>query len=200
MTIAPTASTSASTIARLGRYRWDAAPRLSPYNPARFPRLGVVGEVKPHHGAGIAAGINQLRTRARGGKTPQLVTYRQVPGRPTSYDVLAADSDQLKVLLAGLRGPRGVTAAGVRTLTTWYWLGRVAVPEAVVPIPVWQCATTFGSVIEPYIRAQYAAKVGARLGSKDAQQTGADISHERELAAFLRELAAELEAEAGGAY
>jgi hypothetical protein len=73
-------------------------------------------------------------------------------------------------------------------------LGRITVPEAVMPIPLWQCATAFGSVIENHIRQRYAAVVGVTLPAKSPQRPGIDISHEQELVAFLRELAAELEA------
>jgi hypothetical protein len=66
-------------------------------------------------------------------------------------------------------------------------------------IPLWQCSSSLGNLLERQIRQRYASRVGATLrGKTSASQTGADIEHELlEMAEFLRELAAELEAEAG---
>ncbi len=202
MTIAPG---TASILQQMARYRWSpgrlpgtsVAPFAAGAARHRFPSRSVVGEIKPHHPTGIAAGIIQLRGRALAGRTPQLITYRQVRGRPSYYTVQAADSHQLSALLTRLGGPRGrrLTPADLASLTTWYSLGDIRVPAATKPIPLWQCATAFGFVIEQYIRDHYDSLVAAKMKAKDPRGAGADISHEMELAAFLRELAADLESE-----
>ena len=172
-------------------HRWKSDTRPMPFDASKFPRTGVIGEILPHNTRGIAAGIAQLRTR-RGitRRTPQLVTYRQVPGQPTRYEVLAADPTQLAGVIQRRR-------AGI---DTWYSLGVVESSRAVLPIPLWQCSSSLGNLLERQIRQRYATRVGATLASKtSASQTGADIEHELlEMAEFLRELAAELEAEAEG--
>jgi len=171
-------------------YRWDPATRPAPFDASKFPRTGVIGEIKPHNRAGISAGIAQLRGR-KGitQRTPQLVTYRQVPGQPTRYEILAADSTQLAGVIRGRRAK----------IDTWYTLGIIESSRATMAIPLWQCSTSLGNLLERQIRQRYQARVGTTLDAKgSASQTGADITHERqEMAEFLRELATELEAEAG---
>jgi hypothetical protein len=171
------------------KYRWTSTTEPLPFTKSKFPSDSVIGEIKPHNPAGIAAGIVQLRGR-RGitQRTPQLITYRQVPGQPTKYEILAADSTELAGVIRGRRAKLG----------TWYTLGIVESSAAAKPIPLWQCSTSLGNLLEPQIRQRYAARVGAKLKEKDnASLRGADIEHELlEMAEFFRELAAELEAEA----
>ena len=171
-------------------YRWDATTAPKPFDTRMFPRKGVIGEIKPHNPAGIAAGIVQLRGRSgitRG--TPQLITYRQVPGQPARYEILGADSAQLRSVIQGRAAK----------ITTWYTFGIVESAQAARMIPLWECPTKLGNVLEGPIRVRYAKRVGATLDRKDdAALRGPDLKHElREMAEFLRELAVELEAEAG---
>jgi len=169
---------------------------LRPEHLRKFPRKGVVGEIKPHNDAGIAAGIRQLvrRTEGRKSATPQLLTYSKVNGNPRRYEVLAADPPQLRAIIAEWRAKTRYPRP-----TLWYRLGSdLDVPQAVEMIPRWNCPTQLGNLIEGPIRAKYAMQLGISLPPKPPSQTGADITHERqEMAEFLRELATELEAEAG---
>lgn len=186
------------TLEQLRRYRWNSRTQPLPYDRQRFPHRNVVGEIKPHNRPGIAQGIRQLRGYMTNHPTatPQLITYRQVAGQPTSYEVLAADSRQLKALLDYLGAPKnGQTKHDLNSLQKWYLLGRIRVPEATETLQFWQCPPPFGAMIENRIRNQYASMVGVRLKPKSPSRPGEDISHERELAAFLRELAGQLEAE-----
>ncbi|MDZ5663464.1 hypothetical protein HN031_20695 [Nocardioides sp. zg-1308] len=187
------------TTTRQSRHRWDSTtkPTAWPQDLVRFPRKGVVGEIKPHNAEGIADGIRQLVTRTAGRRsvTPQLLTYRQVPGQPSRYEVLAADSGELKRIIAGWRPRQRVPKP-----TTWYQLRHpISVPAAVELIPRWQCPTQLGNLVEAQVRAKYAMQLGITLPARSASRTGADIEHELlEMAEFLRELAAELEAEVHG--
>jgi hypothetical protein len=176
------------TVTTSASKRWDQTTSPVPFRPDRFPRRKVFGEIKPHNRAGISAGLAQLRTR-RGlypGSTPQLVTYRQVAGRPRHYEVLAADSGELREVLDRTR----------RGLRTWYRIGIVDYPRAMERIPRWECPSSFGTDIEDAVRSAYAAQVGVTLPAKRGNAPGADLVHE--YAAFLRELAAELEGETYG--
>jgi hypothetical protein len=162
----------------------------------KFPRKNVVGEIKPHNDRGIYEGIRQLRDRVAGRRavTPQLLTYRQMPGQPTRYEVLAADSGELRTIIAAWQ-PRKPNPRP----QTWYRLRfPITVPQAMEMIPRWQCATQLGNLVEGQIRDKYAMQLGISLPHKSASRTGADFTHELlEMAEFLRELAAELEAEVG---
>lgn len=162
--------------------------------PGRFPRVGVIGEVKPHTANGIASGVAQLRVRfrrlpvaRRGQVRAQLITYRPSASPEGAYEVLAPDSLQLTSWLAtGGRPPH----------LRWYSLGSFPFPRALQRIQVRDCPSLLGSEIEPHVRRHYAARLGIPpLGQRTAAQHGADIEHE--LVSFLRELAAELEAGAG---
>lgn len=177
-----------------------------PQDLVKFPRTRVVGEIKPHNCDGISDGIRQLVTRFQSRRllsrsqdplprfdvTPQLLTYRQLPGQPTQYEVLAADSGELRAIIAEWR-PRG----HIRRPQTWYRLRfLITVPQAVEMIPRWKCATQLGNLVEAQIRDKYAMQLGISLPRKSASRAGPDIEHElTEMAEFLRELAAELEAE-----
>lgn len=178
------------------RPRWDQStrPRPWPNDPLKFPRKNVIGEVKPHNSAGIAAGIRQLVSRGAASRsvTPQLITYRQVPNQPTRYEILAADSAELRRIIAGWK-PRQRVKPKI-----WYAVRfPVVVPAAVEMIPRWQCPTELGNVVEAKVREKYAMQLGISLPRRSASRGGADIEHELlEMAEFLRELAAELEAEA----
>ena len=185
------------TAQHVDRYRWSrtkAAPTAPPRT--QFRKKDVVGEVKPHNPQGIAAGIDQLVrwTRLRPSAKPQLVTYRQVPGTRTRYEVLAADVDELRLAISA-RGSR----RPVPPIRTWYSIGITPVPEATRPLELWQCPAMFGNVVEKHVRRAYADRIRIPpLPEKDPSKTGPDIEHELlEMAEFLRELAAELEAEAG---
>jgi len=197
-------------LARMREYRWATSPAPNADFDAReFPVTGVVGEIKPHTPTGIESGLVQLRNRLRpagpsGARpslparpVPQLVTYRQVRGSsPTFFELLAPRSSQLMAFLAGWNTKR---PTGWRTaLSTWFVVNRVEVPEAMTMVPLWQCASDFGSVMERYVRASYAARVRATLEQKTTWGHGADFRHELEYVAFLRELAHELEAEITG--
>lgn len=161
--------------------------------PGLFPRVGVIGEVKPHTANGIASGVGQLRQRFRGlpaarrGQVrAQLITYRPSSHPEGAYEVLAPDSLQLTSWLATGRRPQHLR---------WYSLGSFAFPRALDRIQVRDCPSLLGSEIEPHVRRHYGARLGIPpLGQKTAAQHGADIDHE--LISFLRELASELEAEA----
>lgn len=168
-----------------------------PTDTVKFPRKGVVGEIKPHNERAIRAGIRQLvkRTRHDGHRrTPQLLTYRRVSDNPPKYEVLAADPDELRKILATWR-----PGALIDIPKTWYRMKfPVAVPAAGELIPLWKCPTQLGNLVERTIRDKYAMQLGISLPYKHPSATGADIEHEMlEMAEFLRELAAELEAEAG---
>jgi len=171
-------------------YRWSRDTKPEKFSTIKRPRKAVIGEIKPHNPDGIAAGIKQLRGRKGIERsTPQLITYRQVPGQPSKYEVLAADSAQLDAVLKGREAKVG----------KWYTLGIVESSKTAEMIPRWECPTSLGNVLEPWIRRRYASRFNVTLDAKDSpSQTGADISHRKqEMAEFLRELAAELEAEAG---
>jgi hypothetical protein len=169
---------------------------LRPEHLRKFPRTGVVGEIKPNNDAGIAAGIRQLvrRTADRRSATPQLLTYSKVNGNPRKYEVLAADPTELRAIIAAWRAKTHYPRP-----TLWYRLGSdLDVPQAVDLIPRWKCPTQLGNLVEGPIRARYAMQLGIGLPAKSPSRPGADITHElQEMAEFLRELAAELEAEAG---
>jgi hypothetical protein len=157
----------------------------------KFPRTNVIGEIKPHNPDGIAEGIRQLarRNAARRSVTPQLLTYRPVDVQRTRYEILAADSGELKRIIAAWRPRQRVPKP-----TTWYRLRfPISVPRAADMIPRWQCPTQLGNLVEGQVRAKYAMQLGISLPGKSASGTGADIVHE--LAEFFTELAAELEAE-----
>lgn len=194
-------------LAKMRQYRWATSPAPSAaFNAAEFPVSGVVGEIKPHTPTGIESGLAQLRNRLRPAgptgvrpplpakPTPQLVTYRQVTGSsPTFFELLSPRPSQLATFLAGwdTRRPTGWRAV----LSSWVLVNRVEVPEAMTLVPLWQCSSDFGAVMERYVRASYAAKVRATLQGKGTWGHGADFRHELEYVAFLRELAHELEAE-----
>jgi hypothetical protein len=160
-----------------------------------FPRVGVVGEVKPHTSNGIASGVVQLRTRLRrlpevrrAQVRPQLITYRPSDRADGAYEVLAPDSLQLRTWVATGRRPPGLR---------WYSLGTFPFARSLERIRVRDCPALLGSEIEPQVRDHYARRLGIPpLGIKTAAQHGADIEHE--LVAFLRELASELSAELAG--
>ncbi|GAA1057443.1 hypothetical protein GCM10017608_16230 [Agromyces luteolus] len=162
----------------------------------KFPRKRVVAEIKPHNADGISDGIRQLvrRNAARAAITPQLLTYRPVDATRTRYEILAADSGELRTIVAAWRPRKRVPRP-----RTWYRLpGTITVTAAADRIPRWQCPTQLGNLIEGQIRDNYATQLRISLPQKSASRTGADIEHELlEMAEFLRELAAELEAEAG---
>lgn len=175
-------------------YRWSLQPTKPepwPNSTQYFPSQGVIGEIKPHNARGFRDGVNDLRRRRpRLGRKLQLITYRQVPGDPTRYQVLAAKRTELEAVVEG-RAPIG-------TLRTWYDLGTIRAAKAAERIPLWECPSALGNLLEQQIRRRYATRVGAELQRKHPSTTGADIEHELlEMAEFLRELAAELEAEAG---
>ncbi|HET8960646.1 hypothetical protein [Nocardioides sp.] len=161
----------------------------------------VIAEIKPHTPGGINAGVTQLKSRAsairKSGRDPRtfryhLVTYRQVDGDPSRYDTYVSDPRTVDQTVFGSRKPDFLKMSAK----------PLHVPRAVDRIAVYQCPTMLGNALEDPIRRRYAAwmrltqgKTGFRLEAKtSAQQTGADIK-QRELVAFLRELAAELEAE-----
>lgn len=183
------------TVQQLGRYRWSNRPTTAPVTPWQFPRKNVMGEIKPYNPAGVAAGVRQLaRWRdSRPHATLQLIAYRQEPRQPSRYQLLAADTRQLAEAVNNARARKPFRIA------TWYDVGTISVPRALEKIELWQCPTLFGNVVEEHVRARYAARVGiGPLPKKDASRPGPDIEHELlEMAEFLRELAAELEAEAG---
>lgn len=179
----------------IDRYRWNATPATGPPPARQFRKEDVVGEVKPHNPPGIAAGIDQLvrGTHRRPTAKPQLITYRAVSGQRTRYEVLAADVTQLRAAIAARRAGRPVPP-----IAKWYTVGIVPVPQATRRIELWQCPTLLGNAVENRVRNAYTDRVGIpRLPRKKSNAPGADIEHELlEMAEFLRELAAELEAEA----
>ena len=107
--------------------------------------------------------------------------------------MLAADVTQLRAALAARRAVRPVPL-----IAKWYTVGIVPVPQATRSIELWQCPTLLGNAVENRVRNAYSDLVGIpRLPRKKPNAPGADIEHELlEMAEFLRELAAELEAEA----
>jgi len=184
------------TTTEIGHYRWSSEPPTAPVRPDQFRKTHVVGEVKPHNPRGIAAGINQLvrSTARRPTALPQLITYRQSRASRTQFEVLAADVVQLQNAIAGRKAGRHPAP----TVSTWYLVGTIPVPQATRTIELWQCPTLFGNEVEQLVRDAYAARVGIpRFPVRPASRTGADIEHELlEMAEFFRELAAELEGEA----
>lgn len=170
-------------------YRWDKGTEPRQFSTMKRPSKAVIGEIKPHNTAGITAGITQLRGRPGIEKsTPQLLTYRQISGQPTKYEVLAADSTQLNAAIKNRE----------TKIDKWYTLGIVESSKAAEMIPRWECPTSLGNLLEPWIRRRYASRLGVTLAAKNSpSQSGADFVHSKqEIANFLRELAAELEAEA----
>lgn len=173
------------------QYRRDKAVTTGPRHP--LPRTGVKAEIKPHNTAGIRAGVDQLKRSRKPGK-PILLTYRTVSDdKPTDFQVLLAGPDQLEQALRGKR-----TAASINR---WYVIGGFHAPYALTRIPLAACPTRFGSTVEDPVREAYAdfmrrSHAGFTLGTKHASAGGHDILHE-ELAAYLRELAEEMEAEIG---
>lgn len=198
----------------LQQHEWEAERQWDAAVSAHAPRLpgyrqkGVVGEVKPHTPGGLRAGVEQLRARAaqirkRGEKAEDtryhLVTYRQVDGDPSRYETYVSDPrlvDPLVLSRARPTGPITPERLGMAKMG-----GRpLHVPAALKQIPVHECTTTLGNLLEPLVRRRYTAwmrvaqgKRNFRLELKHPQAKGADIRHE--MAAFLRELATELEAE-----
>jgi hypothetical protein len=183
-----------------GRWSYTAVPRTIGRDAARFPRTHVIGEIKPHNTRGIRAGVLQLRrhyTRNRGrGFAYQLVTYRQVRGDISRYDVLLADPVELGTLVR--------SRTGHDRLANWYGIGQVVMRDAVSPIPLWQCAPMLGTRLEPKVRSLYQGwmrntqgHAGLALPLRPAAATGADFMHEA--VEFFRELAEQLEAEIHGA-
>ena len=191
----------------LHQNEWEASRAWAPPATALAPRLrafrlhGVVAEIKPHTPGGIRAGVLQLKARAaalrRAGRDPlqtrfHLVTYRQVDGDPSRYDTYISDPSTFDQVVHGSAAPTFLKMSA----------RPLHVPRAVERIPVHQCHTMLGNELEPLVRRRYAAwmrvtqgKPGFRLEAKAPQRAGADIVQKEELAAFLRELAAELEAE-----
>lgn len=173
------------------QYRRDEPVAGAP--PPSLPRTGVKAEVKPHNSAGIRAGVEQLKRSRKPGK-PLLLTYRTTSDRtPTAFEVLLADPGQLAQALGG-----GRRAADI---TRWFRIGGFTAPHALTPIPFAACPPRFGSSVEGSVRSAYArfmrtAHPGFRLGPKHASAGGHDILHE-ELAAYLRELAEEMETAPG---
>jgi len=166
-----------------------------PRSAAKFPQRNVIGEIKPHNTDGISDGIRQLfnRKAARLSVTPQLLTYRSIDPQRIRYEVLAADSDELRKSVAAWQ-PR----QRAQKPRTWYRLPTlITLPAAAEMIPRWQCATQLGNVLEKHVRRAYTDAIRIPpLPDKHPSRPGPDIEHELLMAEFLRELAAELEAEA----
>ena len=178
---------------------WAERPTALAGRQAAFRKRGVVAEIKPHTAGGIRDGITQLKARRNAlrkrGRDPEetryhLITYRQVDADPARFETFISDPRTMTAVLSGTGMP------------TFLKMGNEPIhfPRAIEKIPVHQCPTMLGNELEPKIRARYAAwmrtkqgHTGFRLGAKDASTTGADVTHE--LVEFLRELAAELEAE-----
>lgn len=160
-------------------------------NSTLFPRSNVIVEVKPHTPSGVTAGIRQLRGRRRDNTTRLfLITYRQVDGDPSRYDVLLGDPGQVQAAV-NLGSWRPV-------LRTWYSLPRIEAPEALRPIPTHQCYPTLGVMLEPRVLLSLQqwmvtdqGHTGFTLASRNPRLRGEDARFE--LAEFLRELAHELE-------
>ena len=177
------------------------------------PKEGVVGEIKPHNSREINAGVEQLRKSAvRTSKVPVLLTYRTVKETdPSSYEVLMADTVELKRVLAERdkedkdRRPGGAKKRRppiLSRLTTWYRVGNpFPEPCALEKIPYHTCPPLLGAQLEKGVREQYEEAMRSRysrppfkkLPSKSPWAAGHDILHE-ELADFLSELAVQLQA------
>ena len=160
--------------------------QTEPFDAAKFPRDGVIGEIKPHN---RAASLPESRSCDAVAASPSARPSSSPIGRcrasPPRYEVLAADPTQLAGVIRGRRAEdRHLVLAR----------GSSESSRAALPIPLWQCSSSLGNLLERQIRQRYAARVGATLRPKSsASQTGADIEHELlEMAEFLRELAAEL--------
>lgn len=166
-----------------------------------FRSRDVIAEIKPHTTDGIRAGIRQLQTRAaalrRAKKDParyryHLITYRQAGADTTRYETFISDPRTTDDLVLRGRGKVAFLRLSAEP---------IHFPDANQRMQVFQCPSILGNALEPLIRSRYAAwmrstqgHAGFTLPAKSPHAGGADITHE--LVAFLRELAAELEAEA----
>ena len=189
MTATPIAAAAAPE-----RWRYSTVASSIGRDPTRFPATRVIGEIKPHSTREIRKGILQLRrhynsNRGRG-FSYQLVTYRQVPGDVTRYNVLVADPIELGRVVRSVGGQGGVSS--------WYGIKQVRLQDATAPIPLWQCGPMLGNRLEPKVRALYQGwmrnvqgHAGLSLPMRSASSSGADFAHEA--AEFLRELAGQLE-------
>lgn len=132
--------------------------------------------------------MRQWRTR-RGaefaGLQRHLVTYRPSPGHPGRYQVLISNPDELMEVISGRQ--RGLPQK-------WSLIGEFTNSRSQQLIPLTECPPRLGQLLERQTRERYAAWVGlGSLPGKNPNTPGLDAQHE--YVAFLRELAAELEAE-----
>ena len=181
--------------------RWAPLPTAQAPRSASYAPKMVVGEVKPHTPSGISAGITQLRKRKaaieRAGHnvndvTFNLITYRPTGKDPREYQLSISNPGQLWTAVV-----RGGPPPAFRLMG-----GTFSFAQATRMIPLHECTSSFGTAIEKEIRQRYGqwmrshqGHTSFRVPPKQRGGKGADLPFkQRELAEFLRELAAELEA------
>jgi len=105
-------------------YRWNSGTKPVAFDASKFPRTGVIGEIKPHNTAGIAAGIAQLSAGAGA-----LVVQREIDAELViSFDPAAGSDAPLDPDALALR-------AGVLRLTLAHKLASGRIDTLHIDLP-----------------------------------------------------------------